>query len=144
MTKIIAILLLVGCSPAGLRYHRTYQKILAATVAAMTICDVRQTMNVSNGGRWDGVMRETNPLLGERPSAARLMGTAAGSLALLAAFVYIPDEYLPEEIKSILLTNVLVVEGSTVYYNAREVDRGVTWCGRGPPLARLPQQNSPQ
>lgn len=144
MTRLIVVLILASCSPASRPYHRAYQKVLLASVVAMTVCDVSQTLNVSNGGRWDGIITEMDPVLGQRPGTARLVGTAIGALALLGAFTYIPHEYLPEEIKSILLSYVAIGEAGTVYYNAKGMDRGLTWCGRGPPLGRLPQQTSPQ
>lgn len=108
----------------------------------MMVCDVRQTMNVSNAGRWDGSVYETNPLLGRSPGPTRLMLTAVGSLALLSLATFVPDRIVPEMVKSVLITNVAVLEGATVYFNAREVGRGITWCGQGAPLARLPQQPS--
>lgn len=139
MLKIlVAVVLLgcVGCSPAGLRHHRTFQKIALAEVMAAAACDVGQTMNVSNRGRWDGVMQERNPLLGERPSSARIVGSSIIGIGILAAFVSIPDRYFPEEIKSVLMTYVMVGETYNVYQNADIVDRGVTWCGRGSILGR--------
>lgn len=143
MSKLITILLLVGCSPASRPYHRAYQKVILASVVAMAACDLSQTLNVSNGGRWDGIMAEHDPLLGQTPGATRLVGTAIVALAALGAFTYIPHEYLPEEIKSTVLSYIAIGEGAMVYYNAKEVDRGLTWCGRGPSLGRLPQQPPP-
>lgn len=57
--------------------------LLSASAQALTFCDVRQTIAVSSGGRWDVpapdgyLYEEMNPLLGSSPGAARLIGSWA-------------------------------------------------------------------
>lgn len=141
-TTVVATLLAAAatasaCSPAMMRRHRTYQRVLATEIGLVGACDLGETLNVSNGGRWDGEMREQNPLLGSHPSRERLTVSAVAAVAAVAAFTYVPDDVIPEWIKSTLLTYVAVYETYNVYVNARLVNRDVTWCGRGPTLGRL-------
>jgi hypothetical protein len=139
MLKLIVIVtaVLVGCSPASRKYHRAYQRVLLAGIGVAGACDLGQTLNVSNGGRWDGIMQENNPLLGKSPGKVRLIASAVVAVGLLIGLSEIPHWALPEEVQSTLLTYVAVAQVHNVVMNARMVDRGVTWCGAGPPLARL-------
>lgn len=75
-TTVLAVVALSACT------HSDRIAVLSASAVALTACDVRQTLAVSCGGRWDCPARdgyyyqESNPLLGSSPGVPRLVGSA--------------------------------------------------------------------
>lgn len=75
-TIVLAAVALSACT------HSDRIAVLSASAVALTACDVRQTLAVSCGGRWDCPARdgyyyqESNPLLGSSPGVPRLVGSA--------------------------------------------------------------------
>lgn len=92
--SLIGAALLGGCT------HRDRVTVLAAGAMTLTACDMSQTLDVSNGGRWgspapDGhVYYEANPALGPDPGLPVMMGALAvteAALVWVAATDKIPE-----------------------------------------------------
>lgn len=109
---MLALLVLSACT------HRDRIAVLAASAAVATACDVRQTMEVSDGGRWDwpgpapNNYTEGNPMLGPTPSPAVL----AGSLVMVqTAIIWVAQaDRIPTWSKYVLLGAMAVGEGLEV------------------------------
>jgi len=77
--------------------HADRVAVLSASAVTLTFCDVRQTLNVSCGGRWDCPARdgyyyqESNPLLGSAPGAPKLV-TAFGLVYASTLWVAVTDK----------------------------------------------------
>lgn len=99
--QLVALLTVAtGCAgtfggPA--RPHATRNPAILASALAATAADTATTLWLSDGGRWDGVAREGDPLLGARPSATVLLGAfALAAAGEWAAWRYVhQDAVLP-------------------------------------------------
>lgn len=87
--------------------------VLAASAMVLAACDYRQTVALSDGGRWGvrspsgGHYQELNPLLGHEPSIAVLTAYAAGAETAIVAGA---ASRLPAWVKYAALGLVIAVE----------------------------------
>jgi hypothetical protein len=124
--------LLLACLAASACTHSDRISVMAVSSVALVACDVKQTIAVSCGARWDCespvnglVAYESNPMLGRSPGIPRLMVSAIGVEAAVA-WVAGTDK-LPIWSKYVLLTALLVGEA----YEISRMTPYVGLCGGG-------------
>ena len=109
--------------------HSDRIAVLSASAASLTYCDFRQTVAFSNGARWDRkssdgyVWVEGDPLLGQRPSIARL---ATGLAVAESSIVWVTaTDKIPTWGKYVLLGALVVGEA----WEVRRMTPVVGVCG---------------
>lgn len=117
-TMVVGVIVLISaCCPQA---HHRVQRATAIANTALIVCDLGQTLYVSDGGRWDRVgehgapLLERNPLLGRTPGASVIVTAAAIGVAA-NWILYASDA--PEWLKTIGLSTVTGIEGANVAIN---------------------------
>jgi hypothetical protein len=98
------LLLVDACTPAwGKR---------ATLVASnlVVLCDLSQTTWMADGGKWDHMLHEGNPVLGEHPSEAAIVTASLSTIVVNTALYYL----LPGDWGFYVNGSVLLVEGANV------------------------------
>ncbi|MFT3694994.1 MAG: hypothetical protein QM831_17790 [Kofleriaceae bacterium] len=85
-----ALVLVLVFSAACSWSHQKRVYGLAGVDAALFACDATQTYAASNGGAWNGMARETNPILGTAPSPTAMYGMMAFNVGLAVAITASP------------------------------------------------------
>jgi len=112
------VVFLVGCT-----WSRSRVVVgLAAADSALFACDATQTYAASNGGMWDGAVREGDPIQGARPSGARMYELMAIDIGIAVAITASP---LPDWAKA----GALGVIGANVTHTVVRNNRFAASCG---------------
>ena len=116
--RLALALALVGCTWS----HDRAVVGLAAADSVLFACDATQTYVASNGGMWDGSVREGDPVQGSRPSGARMYELMVANIAVAAAITAAP---LPDWAKA----TVLGVIGANVTHTVVRNRQYTSTCG---------------
>ena len=96
--------------PGRVSWNRTHTVLAGAFVVTLLI-DAAQTRDLARHG-WSG-FRETNPLLGHRPSVGRVNSyTAIASMSVLAAAAALPPKVRPWLLGTAIAVEAFTVAGS--------------------------------
>ena len=129
---LLMCLALAGCAPTWIGA----QRVLEATALVGLACDGAETDQYLHESRWI----ETNPVLGEHPSDARLWGYLAAVSVLLVGGNHALDRAFPVWGPRIATALALGVTGFEIQSMAINVNRGASVCGAEPggPWKALP------
>ncbi len=105
MIRVLALAAALGGCTA------TWQRrALLAASDVVVLCDLSQTLWMSDGGRWDRKQIESNPMLGDHPSTGAVIFAGLASVAVNTAAYFL----LPHRWSTAVNVGVLVVEGANV------------------------------
>lgn len=109
----------LGCAA----FDRNVSKGALAVSSLLIACDASQTIRIASEG-WPDNRRESNPVMGERPSVATIItyniGVIMANIAIWAA--------TPERYKSLPSTALAGIEANVIYQN--NMIHGVGYCGQ--------------
>ncbi len=106
MRRLLSLMLVLapGCSATWGR-----RAVLAGS-NAVVLCDLSQTLWMSDHGRWDRHIVEGNPMLGEHPTPGMIVFASLASVAMnTAAYLLLSHRW-----GTAVNAGVLVVEGANV------------------------------